>query len=274
MTSFKASKVGAMDSDAIRSGRPVGAHLLRHMAGQANLQRDLPSTMSSVSMEASAERPYRLRFEPNSWRLVMPWYAPRRPLWTEATLGIIARVPSGTTARFGIRFRKGPIQEALVFEAGTVESQTALVSLPLGGELERCMLWVKGGGEMTSPLASLIGTPLSWQSSPTTTKVLPEGLVYSGAPTWDEDELSTRKYTLQAEDANGVFIQNKIAQVVIFNNGDGYIVLDRSTGRRSDRRLRSEQIERAKGTGTTFTIFKNEQTVDLMSVTLVGGLGA
>ncbi|MEM1024744.1 MAG: hypothetical protein AAGJ19_13760 [Myxococcota bacterium] len=102
MSRFTASQVGALDSDAIRSGRAIGAHLLRHLAGQANLQRGLGSIMSNVALNGTdvdetngdaatvTRSTYAIQTD-SRWRLVMPWLAPRRPLWTVATLVITAR---------------------------------------------------------------------------------------------------------------------------------------------------------------------------------------
>jgi len=273
---FKPTNVGALDSDAFRSGRPVGAHLFRTMAGQSNLQHDLPSIMSAVALEATEDpdngAPYTLATN-NEWRLVMPWFCPRRPNWTKATVAMQVRARSGAAVEFGFTFRDeglSLVQPIELIGDGTIQTLTQSIDLPRGGEVEAPRLWVRGRAAESPADTAVIGTPQTWTGN----TVVQQGFLdYSGTQTWDVDELDSGRYEIQAATSGGAIIFRRDINAAYAPplSGIGQLGWQRGNNSLNPRMLSVDEVQAANASGAQFELLVRDRSVDLYSLMLVGG---
>ncbi|MEM6367773.1 MAG: hypothetical protein AAF851_05655 [Myxococcota bacterium] len=156
--------IGALDSDAVASGRAGGAKLLRTLAGVSNSQRIEPSMMLSVSFpgdfddsafgldDPAPENGYRnaLLFTPTErFRELTRWVVPRRPGWK--TAGVRCFAFGTPNSRFTLGLGDGQTEPQEVASAtfdglgnGVAMSGTWELSPQPIPELQRAILYVRG----------------------------------------------------------------------------------------------------------------------------------
>lgn len=170
-----ASAVGAIDSAAVAAGGPGSAKLERTIAMQANLQRVIPSIMSSVQLPASTRTDteaeanhthYGFEVAPGAARkLVQRWRCPYSPGHTTAQVAGRLWNPSGATTRLLFTDGTTDVKLGEVEIAGTGSTQTFTGTLtlpPRSTDVITINMWSLGTNTFQLASTGTIGTPNQW----------------------------------------------------------------------------------------------------------------